>query len=269
MVVLNPLSIGMGVAQGGINLMQASAKKKADLQNYLNQSAFQDATSSFNSWQAGLNYDMNSLNKQYDYWGKQLNYNQELVYSSQLKNYEFAKEVQQAENVLQTRVSAGIDYTVNAEALQAQMQERGIKEAIALQQYQYRALQASAAYQAAGQEGKSMDRYVRNFARQAADQVVLTEMNRGMRERQYTREQMSAITKYLSQYNSQDFYIKSPIQEPVMPFAPLPTMMLPSGPTMKGAAPSGKLTALDALTATVGGVGTMLNTQASINSELD
>ena len=267
MVVLNPLSIGMGAGQGIVNFMQAGAKKKAALQDYLNQSAFQDATSSFNSWQAGLNYDLNSLNKQYNYWGEQLNYGQESIYSNQRTNYEFAKQLKQAEMVLENRVSAGIDYTINAEALQAQLQERGIQEAVALQQYQYRALQASAAYQAAGQEGKSMDRYVRNFARQAADQVVLAQMNKGMRERQYTRDQMGAITKYLSQYNSQDFYIKSPIQEPVMPFAPLPTMMLPSGPSMKGAAPSGKLGFLDVATATLGGVGTMLNTQAAINTE--
>ena len=267
MVALDPLSIGLGVAKMGIGLAQADASKKAEQQNYLNQTAFQDATSEFNSWQAGFNADLNNLNKQYNYWGEKLNYGQESIYSSQLTNYEFAKELQQAEFVLENRTSAAMDYAMTQEALTAQLQERGVQEAVALQQYQYRALQASAAYQAAGQEGKSMDRYVRNFARQAADQVTLAQMNRGMRERQFTREQMGAITKYLSQYNSQDFYIKSPIQEPVMPFAPLPTMMLPSGPTMKGAAPSGKLGVLDYSTAAVQGVGSTLNTQAAINTE--
>lgn len=267
MVVLNPLSIGVGVTQMGIGVMQAQANAKAELQDYLNQTAFQDATSSFNSWQAGLNADLNNLNKQYAYWGEQLNYNQQNVYSSQLTNYEFARGLQQAEVVLENRASAAIDYAMTQEALQAQLQERGVQEAMALQQYQYRALQASAAYQAAGQEGKSMDRFVRNFARQAADQRTIAAMNKGMRERQYSREQVGAITKYLSQYNSQDFYIKSPVQEPVMPFAPLPTMVTPSGPTMRGARPSGSASFLDYATAAVGGVGSMLSTQAAINTE--
>ena len=72
-----------------------------------------------------------------------------------------------------------------------------------------------------------MDRYVRNFARQAGDQRAIQNVNAKLRTRQYTREQMSAVAKFMEQYNQQDFYMKSPIQEPVMPFAPLPTMVMP------------------------------------------
>ena len=80
-------------AQFGLGLMQQNAEAKAKQQDYLNQTAYQDATSQFNKWQAGFNANLNNLNKQYSYWAETLNYNQQNVYSSQLKNYEFAKEL--------------------------------------------------------------------------------------------------------------------------------------------------------------------------------
>ena len=153
------------------------------------------------------------LNNQYSYWGETLNYNQNNIYSKQLANYEFARELQQAERVLDNRVSASTNYALTSQALQAGLhgtRDAGSRGAAAVRNT--RALQASAAYQAAGQEGKSMDRYVRNFARQVGDQRAIQQMNAKLRTRQYTREQMSAIAKFMEQYNQQDFYLKSPMR---------------------------------------------------------
>ena len=259
----DPISAGVSALSFGLNLMQQDAEDKARQQDYLNQVAFQDATTQFNQWQASFNAQTTDLNNQYSYWAETVNYNQQSVYAKQLTNYEFARELAQAETVMETRVSAGMDYVMQQEALQAQLQERGMQEAIALQQYQYRALQASAAYQASGQEGKSMDRYVQNFARQAGDYAAISQINQGIRERQYTRSQIGALTNYLSQYNSQDFYVKSPIQEPIAPFAPLPTMVTPPGPSMRGAPPSNNA-ALGVATAGLGAFNTYMSTASKV-----
>ena len=110
-----------------------------------------------------------------------------------------------------------------------------------------------------------MDRYVRNFARQVGDANSIAQINAGLRNKQYKREQLSAITKYMSQYNSQNFYVKSPIQEQVMPFAPLPTMITAAGPTMRGAPPTSN-GLLNAGTAVLGGVGTFLDTAQQVRN---
>lgn len=265
MVVIDPISLGVSAVGFGLGLYQNANADNARQQDYLNQVAYQDATSEFNNWQASFNAELKDLNSQYAYWAETLNYNQNKVYSKQLLNYEFARELQQAERVMENRVSATSQYAMTAEALQAGLQERGMQEAVALQQFQYRALQASAAYQAAGQEGKSMDRYVRNFARQAGDQRAIQNVNAKLRTRQYTRDQMSAVARFMEQYNQQDFYVKSPIQEPVMPFAPLPTMVMPPGPTMRGAAPQSNFW-MDTATAGLGAANTYMSTAQAVKS---
>ena len=262
---IDPISLGVGALSTGLSWMQSRNKDRARQQAYVNQTAFQDATTEFNSWQAGFNARTQDLNNQYSYWGETLNYNQQNIYSKQLTNYQFARELQQAENVLENRKSAGTEYVITQEALQASLRERGMQEAMALQQYQYRALQASSAFRASAQEGQSMDRYVRNFARQVGDANAISQINAGLRNKQYKREQLSAITKYMSQYNSQNFYVKSPIQEAVMPFAPLPTMITAPGPTMRGAAPTSN-GFLNAGTAVLGGVGTFLDTAQQVRN---
>lgn len=267
-MAVDPISLGVAVASAGLNFFGSQNKAAAAKQDYVNQTAYQDATSEFNSWQASFNAQTRDLNNQYSYWGETLNYNQRAIYSGQLTNYQFAQEMRQAQNVIDTRVSAGQAYAAEAEALQAAVTQRGMQEAVALQQYQYRALQASSSFRAAAQEGKSMDRYVRNFARQAGDANSIAQINTRLRNGQYKREQMSAITKYLSRYNSQNFYIKSPIQEPTMPFAPLPTMVTPPGPTMRGAAPTSN-TFLTAGNALLGGANTYLNVAGQIKALKD
>jgi hypothetical protein len=233
-------------------------------QDYLNQSAFQAAQVEFNNWQAGFNARTRDLNNQYQYWAETVNYNQQTAYAGQLNNYEFAKEIAQATRVMEARRSAGADYIVNSEAIQAAYAERGMQAAVAQQQYAYRALQASAAYQAGAQEGKTMDRYVRNFSKQVGDYNAIQAVNEKIMSRQYSRQQLGQVTDYLNKYNSQQFYIRQPIQQPVMPFPPLPSMVTPAGPSMTGAAPSPASAVVGSFGALLGGLNTGINTYANI-----
>ena len=235
---MEPISMGVMAAKAGLGFLQNQQSHIARQQEYKNQTAFQGVQQNFNSWQAGFNAKLSNLNSQYKYWGETVRYNERLSYAGQLENYEFAKEIAQAQRVLEARVGAGVDYIAGAEAIQAAYQERGIQEAVAEQQLMYRGLQASAAYQASAQEGKSMDRYVRDVDRQIGDYSALKQIKDGMAERQYSRQQLGQLTKYLNQYNSQQFYVKAPIQKPTMPFAPLPAMVTPPQPYMRGAAPA-------------------------------
>lgn len=259
----DPIGLAIGGASALIGMFQADAADKARQQDYLNQTAYSNATAQFNQWQAGMNQQMSSLNDQYKYWRDTVSYNQNLAYTSQLRNYEFAKELAQAQRVGEARAGAGTNYVLQAEAIQQQLQERGMQEAVAMQQVMYRGLQASAAYQASAQEGRSMDRYVGNFARQVGDYKTLQTINQQFQNRQYRREQLSAMTAYLNQYNSQQFYEPTPYMDPVAPFAPLPSMVMPPGPSMQGGGPTSTM-AMGAGTALLGGVNTYLDTASAI-----
>ena len=259
-----PVGLALGGVQFGLGLLTNSANNKAKREDYLNQTAFQDATTQFNSWQAGMNAERSDLNQQYKYWGDTVRYNQNFSYTQQLRAVEYAKEAEQAELVFNTRASAAADYSNQSSTLAAQMQERAMSEAVAVQQYRYRALQSSAAYQAAGQAGNSMDRFVRNFDRQAGDYAALKQIEAGLRENQYTRAQQSQVATYLSRYNSQQFYMRQPYMDPIAPFAPLPTLVTPAGPTMRGAAPSSN-SFLNSTTAALGGLNTALSFGSSVN----
>lgn len=258
------VSAGLAVAQTGLSLLGASAEAKAKKQDYLNQTAFQDATSQFNQWQAGQNRKLSDANSQYKYWADTVQYNQSLAYTNQLRTFELAKEIAQAERVGQTRAAAAGSFVVNAEALQQQMAEQGMQEAVAMQQYQYRMLQQSASFQAGNQEGQTADRFVRDTARQMGDYQTLMTINQGLKNRQYRREQLGQVTEYLNQYNSQDFYQAQQYMDPIAPFAPLPALMTPPPPSMRGAEPSG-MSAMNIGTAVLGGVNTYLSTSSKVN----
>lgn len=262
-MMIDPISAGVAGVSTVLNLFGASAENKARQQEYLNQSAYSNATAQFNQWQAGMNQRVSTLNGQYGYWRDVVNHNQGLAYSSQLRNYEFAKELAQAQRVIEARTGAGTNYVIQSEAIQQQLQERGMQEAVAMQQYMYRGLQASAAYQASAQEGQSMDRYVGNFARQVGDYNTLQAIGQQFQQRQYRREQLAAMTNYLNQYNSQQFYEPTPHMDPVAPFPPLPSMVMPPAPTMRGGAPGG-MSALNVGTALLGGVNTYMSTASAI-----
>ena len=260
---IDPVSAAIAGVSTVMGLWQGAAADQARQQDHVNQVAYQNATGQFNKWQAGFNQKTTTLNNQYSYWRDTVNHNQSLAYTSQLRNFELAKELAQAQRVMETRVGAGANYVMQSEAIQQQLQERGMQEAVATQQYRYRALQSSAAYQASAQEGNTMDRYVAGFARQVGDFETLQAINQQFQKRQYRREQLSAMTAYLNQYNSQQFYEPTAYMDPVAPFPPLPTMMMPAGPSMTGAAPASQM-GLNAATSVLGGVNTYLSSASAI-----
>lgn len=259
-----PIGLGLGALQMGFGFMQSQTEDAARRQQYLNETAFQNASTQFNQWQARFNANLGNLNNQYSYWRDTVNHNQQLAYTSQLRGYEFAKGIAQAQRVLEAKAGAGANYIAQSEGLQNQLQERGMQEAVAMQQYTYRALQQSAAFQAAAQEGRSTDRYVANFSRQVGDYATLQQIGRQFQERQFRRDQLGAMTTYLNQYNSQQLYERTPYMDPVAPFPPLPTMVMPSGPSMTGAAPRSN-GFLNATTNVLGGVRTGLDFASGIN----
>lgn len=262
---IDPVSLGVAGVGTVLDLIQGSAADRARQQEFLNQTAFQSATTEYNKWQASFNADYSDLGNQYNYWAETVQYNQKYAYTQQLRNYEFAKEYEQAKRVGEARASAGLNYTTNAAAIQQQLQERGIQEAVAIQQYAYRALQATAAFQAGMQEGASSDRYVANFSRQVGDYKTLAKIGEGLRNRQYRRDQLAQITKYLNEYNSQTFYEKTPYMDPAAPFPPLPSMVAPPPPSMAGVSPSSG-GFLSGTTSLLGGVNTYLGTKAKIDA---
>lgn len=243
-----------GIGQAGLGIFQAGASYQAQQQDYLNQTAFQDANNRFAAWQAGFNKRAQDANAQYKYWAETVNYNQQLSYTKALGNLELMRSIRQAEVVADNRAAAGASFVRDSEAVTQSYQEASMQEAVALQQYQWRALQGRASVQAMGREGRSVDRLVNDFARQMGDYQTLQQINQGIRGRQYTREQAGQVAQYLNRWNSQQFYEEQPYIEPLPPFAPLPTLITPPPPTMRGGAPSGAAAALNIGTAVMGGI---------------
>lgn len=253
-----PVGLALGGLQLGLGLLQADSSAKAQQQQYLNQKALNDASTQFNNWQAGFNARVTNANNQYQYWAQTVNWNADRAYTAQLRNYDLSQEIAQAERVRDTRAGAQAEYLVNSEAIQQRFAEEGMQRAVAMQQAQYRILQQSSAFQAAALEGNSSDRIVNNYARQMGDYATLSEINEGLSKRQYKRDQLSQITNYLGKYNSQDFFRSMPRADAPMPFAPLPSLVTPAGPSFAGSAPSGT-SALNIGTAVAGGVNTALS----------
>ena len=264
-MLIDPISAGIGVISAGLGIGQSFAGSQAARQDYINQKALSDATGRFNSWQANRNAQITDLNNQYQFWAQRVQYGQDLAYVNQMRNYDLSMEIAQAKKVSDTRAAAGANYAINSQALSEKFREEGMARAVGMQQYHYRVLQQSAAFQNAANEGQSTDRIVRDFARQEGDYVTLQNINQGLSERQYNREQLSRITNYLSQYNSQAFYKAAQRMDPVMPFAPLPTLVMAPGPSMVGAAPGNAGMWLGAGSAVLGGVNSYFSSAASIN----
>ena len=262
-MIIDPVSAVVGGASMIGGIFQGIAENRAKQQDYVNQKAYANATAEFNRWQAGFNAKVNNANSQYSYWASTVNHNQQLAYTSQMRNYDLAQEIAQAEKVRETRVGAGVDYAINSQALSQKFSEEGMSRAVGMQQYYYRMLQQSSAFQAAATEGNSSDRIINNFNRQMGDYVTLQNINEGLSKRQYRRDQLSQIAGYLSKYRSQDFYQAQERVDPIAPFPPLPTMVTPPGPSLQGAAPSSTL-GLNIGTAVLGGVNTYIGTASAL-----
>jgi hypothetical protein len=247
-----------------MGILQGMSGNSAAQQDYTNQLAFQEANAKFARWQAGLNARISDANGQYNYWAETLNYNQNLSYAKSLRNVELLKSVRQAEIVRDTRAAAGAAFAQDSDALTAAFSEASMQEAVAHQQYQWRALQARASVQNMAMEGNSIDRLVNDYARQEGDYNTLQQINEGIRTRQYNRQQAAQVTQYLNRWNSQAFYEEQKVLDPPPPFAPLPALLQPSGPSMVGAPPSRAAGLLNIGSGLLSGVSSAL----SMNSQL-
>jgi hypothetical protein len=253
------IGIAIGLGSTGLNLWGASAQNAAQQQAYKDQVKFQKANDQFAKWQAKFNKDATDAQNKFNYWGQVVNYNQNKAYTNSLRNIEKLKAFKQAEVVAKTRAAAGASYIQDSEALSNAYEEQSMQEAVALQQYQWRALQTRGSVQAMEREGQSVDRIVNDYARQLGDFEALQQINQGIRTRQYTREQAGQVAQYLSRWNSQTFYQEQPYMDPLPPYAPLPSIMMPPPPSMTGAPPSSAAAALNIGTAVLGGLQTGLN----------
>ena len=266
MVVITPLmmagaSAGLSAVTG---IMGASSKRRAQQQQYINDLAFQDANNRFSIWQAGFSARVQDANKQYQFWKETFNYNQERIFVNSQRNVELMREADQAEVVFENRVASSAAFVNDSAALSDQLAEAEMASAVAQQQYTWRALSARSSVQALNVEGNSVDRVVNNYAFQLGDQITLAAIESDLREQQYNRAQAGQVMQYLNRWNSQTFYEGQEFQNPIQPFAPLPTMITPPPPSRTGAGPSNAAFAMDVGTALIGGVNAGLNTYGSM-----
>jgi len=256
--------LGLGLANAGMGVMGAQSQYAGQMQAYKDQLKFQKANEKFAKWQAKFNKKATDAQNKFQYWGQVVGYNREKAYTNSLRNIEKVKSFKQAKVVFETRAAAGASYIQDSQALSAAYGEQSMQEAVSLQQYQWRALQTRGSVQAMEREGQSVDRIVNDYARQMGDYETLMQINQGIRSRQYTREQAAQVSQYLSRWNSQSFYEEQPYMDPVPPYAPLPTIMMPPPPSMTGAPPSSAALGLNIGTAILGGVGAGINAFSSL-----
>ena len=260
----DPVSAVVGGVSTVLGVIQAGQEAAARKQDYVNQTAFQNANAQYAQWQASFNRRLTDANSQYQYWQETVNYNQNLAYSRSLQNFELTRAANQADLVRSTRSAAIGNYDQQAQAVQDAMAERSMQDAVAYQQYTVQALKARASVAAGDQEGASIDRYFNDYARQVGDYATLSQINQGLADRQYTRQQAGLVADYLSRYNSQSFYEMQPYMEPIAPFQPLPALLQAPAPTMTGAAPSNAAAGLGIGSAVMGGFNTYINTASAI-----
>ncbi len=263
MVVINPvtaISAATGIASFFTGQKASNAQAAQAKQNYKDQKRFQQANAKYAEFSADIQRRSQDVGNQYQYWQQLVNYNQNLSYVNQLRNFELSKAIIQADFVERTRSAAMADYSLQSQALSDALGQQAMADAVSYQQYMVQGLKARAALVAGGQEGQSVDRYVSDFSRQVGDQATLLEINQGFREGQYTRQQAAQVAGYVSQYNSQQFYQLAPYQTPIKPFAPLPTLVMPPPPSMTGAGPSGQAGTINFLNNALGAIGTGIST---------
>ena len=255
MVVITPLMLAGG--QFGMSMIQGFMGNQAKQQEYTNQRAQQRASAEFARWTASNQARTADLNSSYSFYQEQVNHGQDLAYASQMRQYELAKSINQAEVVGRTRSSAMADYSQQSGAIADAFQQQSMADAVSMMQYKQQALRAQASVSATMQEGRSVDRYINDYARQVGDMETMRQMNDQFRTRQYTREQAGQIATYLNRYNSQQLYQQQNVMDPIAPFAPLATLINPAGPSFTGAGPSAATGFLgSALNATQSALGT-------------
>ena len=263
---MDPLTMALigGGFQAATGVLGAFGKRQAQRQQYINDLAFQDSNNRFSIWQAGFNAKVQDANKQFQFWQETFNYNQQRIFANSQQNVELMREADQAEVVFENRVASSAAFVNDSAALSDQLREAEMASAVAQQQYTWRALSARASVQALNVEGNSVDRIVNNYAFQLGDQLSLAAIESDLRTRQYSRAQAGQVAQYLNRWNSQTFYEGQEFQDPIAPFAPLPTMITPPPPSRTGAPPSNAAFAMDIGTGLLGGVSAGLNTYGSM-----
>jgi hypothetical protein len=262
---MDPLTLGLGIgaARTGLNIFGAIAGNNAEKQQYLNDRGEQQANSVYAGWKATVEQAMAGANQDQNYWRETVQHNQDLAYTRSQRNVDLVRSINQAETVRQTRESAGSQFILSSEGIQQRLAEQAMADAVALQQYTVAALRNRASIRANPQAGASIDRLMNDFVRQEGDYRTITAINDGLRNRQYRREQAGAVAQYLSAYNSQAFYEAQPYLEPMAPFVPLPSLLMPAAPTSTGAEPSRSAGALRIGTSILEGA---TSTMGAINS---
>lgn len=253
--------VTFGVVSGGLNFLSGIANYQAQRQDYVNKLAYKKASDEFASWSARQQAAQTDINNQYKFWGEKVNYGQSLAYTNSLRNYELSKAIVSAEEVARVRSSAGADFISTSDAFAQGFQQEAMSDAVALFQYNVQALKARSTIAAGATEGPSVDRLMNDYARQVGDFTTLKRINDGFKESQYTRQQAGAISQYINQYNSQQFYQQQDYVDPIPPFAPLPTLIGPAGPSMVGSGPSAGAALLGAVS---GGLSAGLSTYGAL-----
>lgn len=254
-------AVGFGIVSGGLNFLSGIANYQAQRQDYVNKLAYKKASDEFASWSARQQAAQTDINNQYKFWGEKVNYGQSLAYTNSLRNYELSKAIVSAEEVARVRSSAGADFISTSDAFAQGFQQEAMADAVALFQYNVQALKARSSIAAGATEGPSVDRLMNDYARQVGDFTTLKRINDGFKESQYTRQQAGAISQYINQYNSQQFYQQQDYVDPIPPFAPLPTLIGPAGPSMVGSGPSAGAALLGAVS---GGLSAGLSTYGAL-----
>tara|TARA_R100000234_G_scaffold13313_2_gene7412 strand:+ start:4259 stop:5035 length:777 start_codon:yes stop_codon:yes gene_type:complete len=254
--------VGFGVVSGGLNFLSGIANYQAQRQDYVNKLAYKKASDQFATWSARQQASQADINNQYKFWGEKINYGQNLAYTNSLRNYELSKAIVSAEEVARARSSAGADYLSTSQAFAEGFQQEAMADAVALFQFKVQALKARSSIAAGNTAGPSVDRLMNDYARQVGDFTTLKRINDGFKESQYTRQQAGAVSQYLNQYNSQQFYQQQEYLDPIPPFAPLPTLIGPAGPSMVGGGPSAGAGLLGAV---AGGVSAGVSTYGALN----
>ena len=254
-------AVGFGIVSGGLNFLSGIANYQAQKQDYVNKLAYKKASDEFASWSARQQAAQTDINNQYKFWGEKVNYGQSLAYANSLRNYELSKAIVSAEEVARVRSSAGADFISTSDAFAQGFQQEAMSDAVALFQYNVQALKARSTIAAGATEGPSVDRLMNDYARQVGDFTTLKRINDGFKESQYTRQQAGAISQYINQYNSQQFYQQQDYVDPIPPFAPLPTLIGPAGPSMVGSGPSAGAALLGAVS---GGLSAGLSTYGAL-----
>tara|TARA_R100000808_G_C2094739_1_gene113793 strand:+ start:49 stop:828 length:780 start_codon:yes stop_codon:yes gene_type:complete len=227
-----------GIASGAGSVLSGIMAYQGKKQDYVNQVAYKKASDEFARWSARQQASQADINNQYKFWQERINYGQELAYTNELRNYELSTAIANAEEVARARASAGADYMQESAAYAEAFRQEAMADAVALMQYKVQALKARSSVAAGATGGKSIDRLINDYSRQVGDYETLQNINQGFKERQFTNKQAGAISKYLNQYNSQQFYQQREYQDPMPPFSPLPTLVSAPGPSMVGGAPS-------------------------------